>query len=130
MTFVWGEVWTHADGWDWIGLISLFIAVACQTRFVYRYARRRFWYKYFVGKALMLKSAVIGVSLWIVLFNTFVIYPWQRQIGDLLLLAIAVGVVYQLAALEKSPPLMPPPGSTLTPDGELPRVPSGDAPEA
>jgi uncharacterized membrane protein len=92
-------VWEAADWWVRASVLALVWAVVVQALFVGTYGFRRPWRQHFAGRALMLKSTVVGIALALTLINTFWVYPFEEQIGAVLLILIAASVTYQYAAL-------------------------------
>jgi putative copper export protein len=90
--------WQYADWWQRSAFIAIMVAAVAQTGFVVVYMLRP-WWRHYVGRALLVKSASLLIVLWLTIVNTFVRYPGQRQVSSLALWLVAGAIIYQLVAL-------------------------------
>ena len=84
--------WVHAAE------VALVAAAIGQTCFVGLYATRPFW-RHFVGRALMMKSASLALVLWVSVANIWLTYPYQLQVSACLTMLIAAAIWFQFVAL-------------------------------
>ena len=80
---------------------GLVVATLAQTAFVIIYGTASPWLHGFVGRSLFFKSAVLSIAFDITVIRMVWEYPFQRQVGAVLMTLLAAAVVYQLAALLK-----------------------------
>ena len=86
--------------WEDSGLLALWVATVAQVVFVVVYASARKFWRHFVGRALFTKSAALALVLGATLFGWYVTpYPYQLQVGVILMWTVAGAIVYQLLAL-------------------------------
>jgi putative copper export protein len=69
--------WQYADTWQRSAFIAIMVAAIAQTGFVVVYMLRP-WWRHYVGRALLVKSASLLIVLWLTIVNTFVRYPGQE----------------------------------------------------
>jgi putative copper export protein len=93
--------WSTADVWQRAAFIAIMVAAIAQTGFVGLYVTRP-WWRHYVGRALLVKSASLLVVLWLTIVNTFLRYRGQEQISTLALWLIAGAIIYQLVALART----------------------------
>jgi putative copper export protein len=94
--------WELADSWQHASLVAIAVAAVVQTAFVVVYGSRP-WWRHYVGRALFVKSTSLLVVLWLTIANTFLLYPGQHQVSTLSLWLVAVAIIYQFAALIRTP---------------------------
>lgn len=111
----WEAVWRAADVWQRWALVALAFAAVGQASFVVIYARRP-WWRHFVGRALLLKSASLLLILWLSLINSFVAYPGQEPIAAGVLWLTGLAIWYQVAAISRTPPHVYPPDDRHDPE--------------
>lgn len=84
--------------WLNVALAALWVATVGKIVFVVVYTTGP-WWRHFVGRALFGESVTLAVTLAVTLVNAYVVYPYQLQVGALLMWSIALAILYQLAAL-------------------------------
>lgn len=109
-------IWDAADFWQRLGLVGFVVAAIFQAPFIIIYLSRRTWWFHFAGRALALKSTSLGMILWLSIINLFFRYPGQEQVSACLTWLLAFAVIYQLAALLKTPRYATPPDDRTTSD--------------